>query len=111
MEKILGRALVLHILIGIFTGFTVVNTFSPIRVLNLLDHGTIPYAHAWTWQQNLHDFHVSLQEISEAPHKSELVGSILILEHDPVYTLGTATTKGSGPFSPPSKEPVSVASS
>lgn len=72
----------------------------PVRVLNLLDHGTIPYADAWKWQQQLLDHHVSLQsDIS-----SKLAGTVLILEHEPVYTLGTATTEGSGPFRPSSAE-------
>lgn len=69
----------------------------PVRVLNLLDHGKIPYGEAWKWQQQLLDHHVSLQGES-----STLAGTILILEHEPVYTLGTATTEGSGPFHPSS---------
>jgi lipoyl(octanoyl) transferase len=73
-------------------------------LLNFIGEGTIPYAEAWKWQQKLLDHHVSLQEgggeMPSSPNPT--AGSVLIVEHDPVYTLGTATTEGSGPFQPSS---------
>ena len=81
-----------------------VPTKVPLRVLNFIGEGTIPYAEAWKWQQKLLDHHVSLQEEGGgAPScPNPIAGSVLIVEHDPVYTLGTATTEGSGPFEPSS---------
>lgn len=95
--KVLGLA---ALAVAVYACRSAANALKSVRVFNLLGHGSVPYADAWRWQQELLNYHVSLQN----DVNSELAGSVLILEHDPVYTLGTATTEGSGPFCPSSKE-------
>ena len=73
----------------------VVSLRTNVRVLNLLGRN-IPYQQGWIWQQKLMEYHIGLQE-QEKPCVT-LGGTIMMLEHDPVYTMGTATLKESGPF-------------
>lgn len=89
----------------------------PLRVVNLLSTGQVPYGSAWEWQHRLMDHHIMLQEGPEqgqgassgfgfgsgsgsgSTPASSVCGTVLVLEHKSVYTLGTATQEGSGPFS------------
>jgi len=69
----------------------------PLRLLNLLGSGRVRYADAWDLQHALMEHHILEQERDEA-HAKRTCGTVVILEHAPVYTLGTATKEGSGPF-------------
>ena len=54
------------------------------------------------------EHHIGLQGHQDAkpkpPYVNALCGSVVMLEHDPVYTLGTSTKKGSGPFQASTKK-------
>ena len=76
---------------------------SIVRLIDATDH-LIRYADALNIQQNLVDYHVSLQDIRKSPFEENIVGSMIMLQHKPVYTLGTGTVIGSGPFSSISKD-------
>ncbi len=74
-----------------------------VRLIDATDH-LIRYADSLNIQQNLVDYHVSLQDIRKSPYEENIVGSMIMLQHKPVYTLGTSTAIGSGPFSSISKD-------
>ena len=69
----------------------------PLRLLNLLEAGHVRYADAWDLQHCLMEQHITEQDKDET-HAMSMCGTVVILEHAPVYTLGTATKEGSGPF-------------
>lgn len=66
-----------------------------IRVLDVASQ-QIPYKKAWNWQERLVDHHIGLQDQGLAV--GAFAGTLLMLQHRSVYTLGTATTAESGPF-------------
>lgn len=74
-----------------------------VRLIDATDH-LIRYEDALKMQQKLVDYHVSLQEIKKSPYEENIVGSMIMLQHKPVYTLGSGTVIGSGPFSSISKD-------
>jgi len=57
----------------------------------------VRYADAWDLQHCLMEQHITEQDKDETCAMS-MCGTVVILEHAPVYTLGTATKEGSGPF-------------
>lgn len=59
-----------------------------------LSKNYIPYNLAWEYQKRLLQYHMNQQAMSSTP----LVGSLLVLQHSPVFTLGTGTQTDSGPF-------------
>ncbi len=61
-----------------------------VKVLNLSDQ-RIPYQKAENWQKALLSNQIDLQ----AQISNEIVGHMLLLQHDNVYTLGTATDENS----------------
>eukprot|EP00981_Chlorochromonas_danica_P003090 scaffold614_cov157-Ochromonas_danica.AAC.8 len=65
-----------------------------VRLLDLSEH-LIPYEEGLVMQQRLVDEHISMQSGSSSP----CAGSLLFLQHFPVYTIGTGGTEESGPFS------------
>lgn len=65
-----------------------------VNLHNLLDL-QLPYDQVWKFQQHLVDQQIQCQE---SEHLS-CAGSLVLLQHKPVYTLGTGTEAGSGPFS------------
>lgn len=67
----------------------------PLRLVNMLSHGPISYADAWEWQKRLMNHHILEQDNQES---DGVCGTVLMLEHKSVYTLGTGTKEGSGPF-------------
>lgn len=77
-----------------------------VRRVNVLELSTkqVPYHRALGWQQSLVEEHIILKDFTT--HQSDTVntlvsgtvGTILLLQHEPVYTLGTGTTPDSGPF-------------
>jgi lipoyl(octanoyl) transferase len=69
------------------------------KVVKVLDFRSkcLPYSATWDLQLNLLQHHIALQETDD-PTYSGCVGTILLCQHKSVYTLGTATTAGSGPF-------------
>lgn len=81
-----------------------------VKVINLLDRH-LSYSSAWDLQLDLMQHHMALQDTTpqdERPLLSGLaagdvggvcVGSVVLCQHSPTYTLGSATTEGSGPFS------------
>jgi lipoyl(octanoyl) transferase len=56
--------------------------------LLLVEAGRAPYGVAWAWQRALHERRVA----GEAPD------TVLLLEHDPVYTAGRRTADAERPF-------------
>ena len=65
-----------------------------VRLLDLSSHH-IPYLKAWEWQNLLADDHIQKQGLSD----NNLAGTLLVLQHSSVYTLGTGTVRSeSGPF-------------
>lgn len=67
-----------------------------VQLLNLLDR-EISYSQAWNWQHNVMSKQLSEQDYVMT--NESFVGRALLLQHKSVYTLGTATNVGSGPFS------------
>ena len=67
------------------------------------DNYHLPYANAWNLQIDIMQHHLHQQQIDPiSPTDSEkdvCVGTVIICEHSPTYTLGSATAEGSGPFS------------
>lgn len=53
------------------------------RIIEIEDLGLIPYQKAWKYQQKL---------VKERLDNPELSDKLLLIEHPPVYTLGTAST-------------------
>jgi len=70
----------------------------PLRVLSFLESGEVSYETAWEWQKSLMNLHI-LQQDANMQQQYRSGGTILLLEHKSVYTLGTGTKEGSGPFS------------
>lgn len=48
----------------------------------------VPFAEAWSWQQSIVEKRKTLIDINEDDSDS-----LIILQHQPVYTLGTASTE------------------
>lgn len=72
-----------------------------VNVVNLIDR-YLPYSSAWDLQRDLMQHHIHLQDkIGPSSEKLEhvCVGTVILCQHSPTYTLGSATTEGSGPFS------------
>lgn len=59
-----------------------------INVINLSDRH-LSYGVAWEMQKELMQQHIDAQEIEVVPFVSPCVGSVIICQHSPVYTLGT----------------------
>ncbi|KAJ1420798.1 hypothetical protein B484DRAFT_399723 [Ochromonadaceae sp. CCMP2298] len=74
--------------------------FKKIEVIDL-SQTLVPYETAWDWQQRLAEKHIALQDDptqTQGTQGAQLVGSLLMLQHPPVYTLGSGTNPSSGPF-------------
>jgi lipoyl(octanoyl) transferase len=62
----------------------------------------LPYSSAWDLQRDLMQHHIHLQDkMGSSLENIEkiCVGTVILCQHSPTYTLGSATTEGSGPFS------------
>ena len=80
----------------------------PRKVVDIIDlsERCIDYRQAWAWQSRLVDRHVSQQtpstaDVDDACNTGGYVvrtGSLLVLQHKSVYTLGSGTKASSGPF-------------
>jgi lipoyl(octanoyl) transferase len=68
--------------------------------VHLYDYGNrlIKYADGLKWQEKLLSFHKENAQLPQSEAKSSLIGSLLVLQHNPVYTLGTGSNSESGPF-------------
>ena len=72
---------------------------SRLRYLNYIHlPGRTPYSVVWEMQKRLMDEHIDAQDREQLDGRL-CVGSVILCQHTSVYTLGTATTAGSGPFS------------
>ena len=69
-----------------------------VNVINLSDRH-LSYGVAWEMQKDLMQQHINAQETETSPSAPLCVGSVIICQHSSVYTLGTAPTADSGPFS------------
>lgn len=75
-----------------------------LNVISLMDFH-LPYANAWDLQLDLmqHFMHkqdnVKIIESTADNTEDICVGTVVICQHSATYTLGSATTEGSGPFS------------
>jgi hypothetical protein len=72
-----------------------------VNVINLIDR-YLPYSSAWDLQRDLMQHHIHLQDKMEPSTENVeqiCVGTVILCQHNPTYTLGSATTEGSGPFS------------
>lgn len=70
-----------------------------VRLVNLVGKGNhfVPYQKAWDIQNEVANFHIDLQE-HDYSSKRKPIGTLVMLQHPSVYTLGTATQADSGPF-------------
>ena len=59
-----------------------------VNVINLSDRH-LSYSVAWEMQKELMQQHIDAQESEAVPVASPCVGSVIICQHSPVYTLGT----------------------
>ena len=87
------------IILQLFIGLCYLNTSIAllVKVLNLSNE-LIPYKTAWEWQKQLLDWQINAQDHDNTNNNTP-VGHLVLLQHSPVYTLGTASEEGSGPFS------------
>ena len=73
------------------------------RLINVINLSKTPvdYHKAWKWQTSLVNHHISLQESKSSSLITQplITGSLLVLQHKSVYTLGSSTNSDSGPFS------------
>ncbi len=69
-----------------------------IHMFDLSDR-LVPYNTAWRWQNALVEKHIDMQSKQALYQQDQCVGSLLILQHNSVYTLGSGTQSDSGPFS------------
>ena len=74
-----------------------------VNIINLLDRST-SYSRAWDLQLDLMQHHMRLQDdqavnVFAVEGAGVCVGTVVVCQHSPTYTLGSATTQGSGPFS------------
>ena len=72
-------------------------------MVNLLDHH-LPYSSGWDLQLDLMQHHMQLQDQnmkagSIVDDVDICIGTVIFCQHSSTYTLGSATTQGSGPFS------------
>ena len=68
-----------------------------VRVLNLSNR-LVPYKEAWARQASLTKHQIVLQDGDAGGCEGSPVGHVLLLQHESVYTLGTTSHAGSGPF-------------
>ena len=92
-----AEAVTVYVIISLF--FLQIRAFTteppvPLRLLNLIAQPPVPYALAWDLQKELMEHHIARQEHAD----SGVCGTVVLLEHRSVYTLGTATKEDSGPF-------------
>jgi lipoyl(octanoyl) transferase len=92
-------------LYSFFNGY-IVHCFSSVirnevTLFNLVLDQEIPYSQSWRWQHALMEKQILQQDSTcqLSPSGRRHVGHLIALQHKSVYTLGTATTEGSGPFS------------
>ena len=85
--------LLLALRLGLCSGSRTV----PCRLVNLLTQPPVSYGDAWSAQKWLLEQQVAAQEVDD-DSATALRGTVLVLEHRSVYTLGTATKEDSGPF-------------
>ena len=70
-----------------------------VNLIDLTDR-CLSYSVAWEMQKQLMQSHIDAQEMVVTDGATpRCVGTVILCQHSPVYTLGTATTAGSGPFS------------
>lgn len=72
------------------------STVKTIRLIDLANH-QIPYRIALNFQQKLQLHHIAQQTVDDDT-KDHCVGTVIILQHPSVYTLGSTTQPDSGPF-------------
>ena len=71
-----------------------------VKVINVIDRH-FPYSTAWDLQLDLLQHHLTQQDsLLHIDSGGDIcVGTVIVCQHNPTYTLGSATTEGSGPFS------------
>ena len=70
-----------------------------VNLIDLTDR-CLSYSVVWEMQKLLMQDHIDAQDIVVSDGRTPLcVGTVILCQHSSVYTLGTATTAGSGPFS------------
>lgn len=71
------------------TAALIVNRPRPfVNVINLSDR-YLSYGVVWEMQKELMQRHIDAQEIETIPPAPPCVGSVIICQHSPVYTLGS----------------------
>jgi lipoyl(octanoyl) transferase len=89
-----------HVLLFVILNqFLLTQASKLVRVLNLCDR-CVPFSVAWEWQSRLMEHQISMQD----DPTNSIVGHVIMLQHNPVYTLGTASEEKSGPFSAIAKD-------
>ena len=74
-----------------------------VSIIDILDCN-LPYSSAWDLQLDLMQHHMQLQDEgmqigASLEGENVCVGTVILCQHSSTYTLGSATTQGSGPFS------------
>ena len=74
-----------------------------VSIIDALDCN-LPYSSAWDLQLDLMQHHMQLQDEgmqigARLEGENVCVGTVILCQHSSTYTLGSATTQGSGPFS------------
>jgi lipoate-protein ligase B len=92
-----------QLLICLLLSFELLNVSAFSRAghhVHLYDYGNrlIKYADGLKWQEKLLGFHKENTQLPLSEEKSSLIGSLLVLQHHSVYTLGTGSNSESGPF-------------
>lgn len=69
--------------------------------VNLVDKSDllVPYSHGLAWQNRLLEKQLETRETVSLDRSAATAGTLLMLQHRSVYTLGTGTEGNSGPFS------------
>jgi lipoate-protein ligase B len=61
-----------------------------VRLIDL-SHLKVPYKKGLEWQKKLIDYHLDLQDQTQSDI-DPIAGHVILLQHESVYTLGSATT-------------------
>jgi hypothetical protein len=90
---------------AVFAFLTYAVTGLSLQRVNILDLSNrhVPYERALGWQHGLVEHHIRTKDTLIQAKAVQIdtegtVGSVLVLQHYPVYTLGSGTTPNSGPF-------------
>jgi lipoyl(octanoyl) transferase len=105
-QAIISSSIAISLYLFILMGKSLARTMSrPIRLINMIPNTKsspipqISYQQGKNWQEMLVNSYIDQQRrLKHVEVQPSNVGSLLLLQHQPVYTLGSATQADSGPF-------------